>query len=744
LEDDSVSSHDVSSSFQILVDQLKTDNADANPTSPAICLLTARCIQVRGEPFLDYLLSKNGMRSGTIDVLICIINKNGEPRTALVKSVGQHLLDNIATNSHLRSKIKEDNIALFTSLEMEVLVSKLFDLLQDSVAGHGKSEANDIAAVTVLLLTNAMATSLGRDLEKFLSLVFDKLSRMIEMEEAKASPGNQPDKWFTAFGGSWRRYLVGKAIAGRDGFAVMLAAISRLAFRQPGNTTPLKLLGAVVGQGIQANEISFEEKARYSEAAAAIIKECVQQLDACAAEGDSTSKEEDSQLLRRLSPLFCLRRIPIGYFQLLLRDITTFSSNSELLELFKSLAMHIRERFQNRFYTSNERRLAAEIAGQCLPFTRSNGNASIAACSSFHLLYVPAIEQFHKGFDSRPTSENELIGHIRTAGAALYMVCHGLPHIGGEVDSRDAILFTASFALEVFGIELSGDPADRVDEEIVHVQTGCIEFLAVCIDTCARHRISPQPADSRHQPALPALVEELNADKNCCDPPAVANGSNTKSLAQIWRALVDIAADGYSKERWIRSTNERSDLQSSEPVIFSAQAQTCVWDAFIIIAQRSAKGGQLELIAETTMSWIVDWANHANNARQTHHPLCMAAALQVAFTLITRTKSFDFWKKEERQDKIRKVHLWAVQSVRSVPSNVDNYASGAVRMAGLKLMLAVVTIDQIDGCRMWACLAPGEIGEAFSVLRGVANLDRDPQVRQLAGQVLGTMSSSVI
>jgi hypothetical protein len=65
-------------------------------------------------------------------------------------------------------------------------------------------------------------------------------------------------------------------------------------------------------------------------------------------------------------------------------------------------------------------------------------------------------------------------------------------------------------------------------------------------------------------------------------------------------------------------------------------------------------------------------------------------------------------------------------------------------MAGLKLMLAVVTIDQIDGCRVWACLAPGEIGEAFSALMGVANLDSDPQVRQLAGQVLGTMSSSVI
>jgi hypothetical protein len=254
------------------------------------------------------------------------------------------------------------------------------------------------------------------------------------------------------------------------------------------------------------------------------------------------------------------------------------------------------------------------------------------------------LEQFLKGFDSRPKSENELIGHIRTAGAALYMVCHGLPHIGGEVDSRDAILFTASFALEVFGIELRGDPADRVDEEIVHLRTGCIEFLAVCINACARHRISPQPADSRYQPALRTLVEELNADKNCCDPPAVANESNTKSLARIWRALVGIAADGYSKERWIRSTNERSDLQSSEPVIFSAQTLTCVWDAFIIIAQRSAKGGQLELTAETTMSWVVDWAD--NCARRTHPPLCMAAALQVAFTLIQGSSRLTFGGKK--------------------------------------------------------------------------------------------------
>jgi hypothetical protein len=73
---------------------------------------------------------------------------------------------------------------------------------------------------------------------------------------------------------------------------------------------------------------------------------------------------------------------------------------------------------------------------------------------------------------------------------------------------------------------------------------------------------------------------------------------------------------------------------------------------------------------------------------------------------------------------------------------------GAMRMSGLKFLLAIVSIDQWDNDpnhhrnnspRLEVCLSPGELAHTFSVLQGAANMDSDPNVRKLAAHILSAM-----
>jgi hypothetical protein len=56
-------------------------------------------------------------------------------------------------------------------------------------------------------------------------------------------------------------------------------------------------------------------------------------------------------------------------------------------------------------------------------------------------------------------------------------------------------------------------------------------------------------------------------------------------------------------------------------------------------------------------------------------------------------------------------------------------------------MLAIVTIDNInsDGSALPSSMGPGELGETFTVVYGVSNMDPDSEVRELASHILGML-----
>jgi len=229
---------------------------------------------------------------------------------------------------------------------------------------------------------------------------------------------------------------------------------------------------------------------------------------------------------------------------------------------------------------------------------------------------------------------------------------------------------------------------------------------------------------------------------------------------------------------------------------FSIAARTCCINSFILASQRvgsnnnsnteqATQNQHLQYMSNLMLPILVSWgaaaartttttAKNDDDDHDMHHPLCMAAALQTAFIIISRSKSFRGFRDKGTQSRcgisnvrqgLSMMHQWALSALKAknyaTPSSSPSssspfvYAVRTMRIAGLKLMLAVITIDQLEEepndhdnnndeysrLRLKGCLSPGELGETLSALRGAANVDPDVEIRKLASYLLTAMQA---
>lgn len=144
--------------------------------------------------------------------------------------------------------------------------------------------------------------------------------------------------------------------------------------------------------------------------------------------------------------------------------------------------------------------------------------------------------------------------------------------------------------------------------------------------------------------------------------------------------------------------------------------------------------------------------------------LLIAASLQIIFICITRLKSLDFLLTSSGIDAksqnigIKHLHQWALYLLRSKNNKKDKEITSkdnsvdnkhqhnkesvqvTVRVSALKLVLAITTVDLLERKTEQLVpslyLSPREMNETYSTLHSCANLDPDPQVRQLATHLL--------
>ena len=82
-------------------------------------------------------------------------------------------------------------------------------------------------------------------------------------------------------------------------------------------------------------------------------------------------------------------------------------------------------------------------------------------------------------------------------------------------------------------------------------------------------------------------------------------------------------------------------------------------------------------------------------------------------------------------------------------SNNNDQSRELIRIKAFKLLLSVISIDQISSHvqdyisgKMKGFLSPQELNKAFSIIKGAAHMDESAEVRKLANAVLLAIHSS--
>ena len=108
--------------------------------------------------------------------------------------------------------------------------------------------------------------------------------------------------------------------------------------------------------------------------------------------------------------------------------------------------------------------------------------------------------------------------------------------------------------------------------------------------------------------------------------------------------------------------------------------------------------------------------------------------------LVTRTKQLDHLRtvggSSTTSRSIVETYKWSLRCIKHTSSS--NRQSSQLKLAAMKLLLALVTIDQIGDFS--GHLGPGELREAVSTISAAANIDSDPDVRSLAGHLVSALS----
>jgi hypothetical protein len=794
----------VPASFEMLLDALKMYNGtnegedgsssskeqDLHPTSRALGALVARCI-VASEAWpklARVLVAKHGMRNSTIYVFESILaagvvstlpdNRNGQTGGTydtvdekngriqvdreLMQYVGELIIDHISSSVYLRARIRESAGALFGGCDVQWLAPKLILALANQSDGSlPTADAADYHDAIRTSLTSALERRIRHG--SFDDFIHSIIHALEEVEDKQSSGDNQTKsntdglvgRLCSIFEGQWRHTLLQKSLWSDTDFGYLLLSIGKAMFAVPSSMTRLTLFGGVVGQNFAPETMGdMIVRDRILFAVTEIVKLCVEELDM------ADESEDVNALFHRLSPLLLLRRVPAIYFQIAWKHSRASGKGQDLYQALASLSRRVALRLdivgnysisvnrQSRVkYSAEERRLAAEIAGRCLPFgnpvDESLASHQSESCALFSCICLPAYTAALQEVSSICNPAN-FVESIRRARAALYATCHAIPMMQQKEYFKDDVLrLTAVFAFTIVAVD-ADEKDENLSNELVQLQTGCIEFFALCIERTLQDHVQSveTPSDSLVEVLHP---ESIHSKEENPVQPGFSTIEATRSICEV---LVGILRFGRANDPWYFDDRSVSLIQHSKLIIddFSVPARTCLWNAFVMASQRCQENeGQLALFAKLTVPWVIDWGVSGKNT-DLHHPLCLAAALQVVFLLVTRTKCLNCFaeKGEDRKRNIRQAHRLALDSLKRDSPGGGAYATRALRVAGLKLLLALVTIDQIneDETVLPNCLGPGELGETFSVLHGVANMDADSEVQRLAVHILGSLKNS--
>jgi hypothetical protein len=745
-------------SFDALMDILQsfpTNEGSSTALEPACRAaghLVARCIigHSQGMKLVQAIVKRHGVTNSTLHVLATIVMlSSGVAGDACSSPVAANsdenvllfaanlLLVNIPSSAYLRNLLPNADGQLFASsrVPLEFILPKLIQILVKSHDNTHKKDMAEARSSVSSLLTAMMRVQISNgDISRFIRILENAL-QTAAADDSTENAKNAIGRVCSLFGAQWRRALLDKNQVGEESFGGLLVAIAETMFSSPSSLPALCLFGAVVGDDV--TEEFTSDTTRHNRIVVAVEK----LASICCRELKMHRRAEcPDAIFGRLSPLLILRRIPVIYFRIARGDRHfngKLRTSGELISLSNEMAIRLHMHEKSEFlesgginhFSTEERRLAAEIAGRCLSFGAPNEQPHLdksKSCSLFQRICAPAFGTFITDI-SDSGKEADLSMHITRAKGALYAVWNHISFSTNEVYyDEDHYLSTAIFALNVVGIDLDMVDPEKVGE-LVQLQTGCIEFFSVCVDkVMAIDRVTGDISTNQ-------LVKEMDGKDRTETGETMATGySASTTFPKICTALVSVVKTGSCGDLWF------GDMRNE----YSVSARICLWNVFIVVTKRCDDDSLIKL-ARSILPWITDWVT-VEPDDNIHHPLCVSAALQVIFIVVTRSKTllcFSHDSDESKKD-VQRAHRWSLAILKSHSTGPSGDFKG-MRLAALKLVLAIVTVDHLhsNGTVLPSFLGPGELGETFNVINGLCNMDTDLDVRSLSSHILSRLGS---
>lgn len=704
-------------SVQILTEYLSSYNGDSDSSCQRILSsLLERFLLRKPTLLIPYYLSKAKYSASECKVLVNLLvnrEKHEQLTAELCVSIEQHLFKRIDHNKHLQRLIhSEKNI--FQSLPLKSVIDKLWDILKI----RDPSDLASSAASALMLDTLEQNASKESD-----AIVCHLIACLSKSHPLTATCNTDPQRIDKSmkFIEKWSKSLVKSDNCGDESFSSIVAACGRAMFQDPSNSLILTLFGTIMDGSIRVD--GNNARKRVALAVINIVHLCtlkIEQYDVLDAESD------ESNLFHRLSPLLLLRRM--SHVQFGIAD----SHGSEegrkaMMSLARVLAKNLglsTKHSNSQKLSKEERKLSADIAAVCLPFSNPETRHGDTFSSGFLFFCKDILSATLHPLKNKRLSSIDFKG----VKIALYIACHAV-QVAPDTFGRTELHFLSKFVLQILNID-SAILSEDIDEPIVELQACCIEFLSTCI--CAIYSF---PKDNHQHEVQGNLIEVIPIDRD------VTHEKFTSSNADsIYKDLCIFQND------ILALINGRHDLTQKNlaEISLSVSARICLLNA-LTISCRMCSSESLPELSKTIAPSILAWLTSGEIGDDIRHPLCVASAMQSILHCLQRSKSFDCLeacKTQRKENAVRKLFILSLHCVQSRLKHLNTCEQNTMRLSSLKLLVLIITLNQgletsnedFQNNEL-GLLLPSDITQCFSVLNGLANIDENEEVRTLASHL---------
>lgn len=727
---------DMPQSFALLVDvilhQAKTSQFYTTTTlcssTRDLCRIVANCIAAVGVSAAEALVSQTGMTRLSVEILVFILMQH-DASSSVVDFSGRVFLENFHSSFLVRAKAQQQGSFLFVRCSpvnvipwiMSALCREDSDLKEvdgrcrcDLVSADVEGAAEDtlIQCLTHVIFHHQRVENTGQ----MVRLVVQSLRNAEPCAQINSLRRNTIDHWCDVVGRAWKEGLVSALQASPSPSLLRTTFVETSAefLSQPSESLLLTLFGAFAG-----HDADFE-RSLLAEQRLAILDILHLSLVSLSETTRSFDPSKHS-IFHRLAPLLLMRRMPFSLLRLAIQDSPSSSMCS--VALMSSLGLELARRLdinadettlQQSWLTPEERNVAAEIAGRLLPCGTSvwigdKKSTITKECTLFQLVCCPAFTNL-KACLLGECETTALKKSVRSARAALFVACNALQFADGK-DEGSCVLYVARFALHCLSIETNIQAPDVV-EDFIQLQTGCVEFFALCL-----------------QLSFGKQILLVSSGKLC---------SVQYATTQVYDATKIILTTGKVSSEWSITSSAAVHQNTAQATGNNVNniAQVSLWRALVAASQRS----EPDAASKELLPWVVAWLTESDTDHCRVQPFCVAAAMQTVLVLLLKAKTTNYLAFDHTEQVTTTSKLFRfVISVLHLSNRFPSIGLAACQAAALPLLLTLVTLCPQTPQGHLASFTSTDLLETVSVVRDLTTNDTVPDTQLIAKQILSIL-----